>query len=92
MRDLHEDRFGVLITEAIGLAVDRAFTEQSVFYLFAVPKFHGAEVVVLSAPAAVARPSSIASAMADLRMVRPKIRSWDGSLKAKGGDRSVSTQ
>jgi hypothetical protein len=77
-------------------------TEQSVFYLFAVPKSHGAEVVVLSAPAAVARPSSMASAMLHLRMVlvinvflgmvlvRPKIRSWDGSFKAKGGHRSVT--
>ncbi len=68
---LHEDRLGVLITEAIGLAVDRRVDGAIVLTSLpsARPMVQRLSYSQVTAQAALARASSMAPGMADLRMV-----------------------
>ena len=83
VRALQELCFGLLVAEAVGLALDVALTEQSVFtsLLLARPSVHILLNSPVTANAAVASPSANAPASADVTNVlftwaANKTRGW----------------
>jgi len=63
---LHEFRLGLIVAEAVGLALDGGIDRAIGLHLFAVGKAPAAHIVPVAAMAAVAMPSANAPASADV--------------------------